>query len=380
MVRSGQCCAIAGQARYDVKRFTCGACYGEVYFDSTQCVHCGRRLGFDAATFEMLAVEPAQAEGMWESGGAGQFRFCANAELQACNWLVAPDANEAYCKACRHNATVPALDDPANLRNWQNLERAKHQLFYALLSLNLPLVTRQEAPGTGLVFEFLADQPGLDGEVERVTTGHDNGRITINIAEGDDAERERARAAMHEPYRTLIGHFRHEIGHYFWDRLVADGGNLETFRELFGDERADYGQSLERHYAEGPPEDWRDSFISAYATAHPWEDFAETWAHYLHMVDALETAFAYRLRVSAPGSAEIQPAFEPYRAHSARQLAESWVPVTIAINAINRSMGQPDLYPFVLPGPAIEKLEFIHQMVQGHQIVHGHGTVHGSQS
>jgi hypothetical protein len=91
----------------------------------------------------------------------------------------------------------------------------------------------------------------------------------------------------------LLGHFRHEVGHYFWDRLVAtDPHQLEEFRVLFGDDRQDYGEALKRHYDEGAPANWQDTYISMYATMHPWEDFAETWAHYLHIVDTLETAGA----------------------------------------------------------------------------------------
>src|SRR5690606_37751331 len=190
-------------------------------------------------------------------------RLCANAEHNACNWL-APEGEE-LCLACRHNLTIPDLTSAENRRNWQRIEDAKRHLFYSILRWRLPAPTRAEDPEGGLAFEFLSDVVRPDGTIEPVLTGHASGLITINIAEGDDVERERRRTAMDEPYRTLLGHFRHEIGHYYWDRLVRDGNRLEGFRALFGDERADYAAALKRHHEEGPPADWRDHHISAYA-------------------------------------------------------------------------------------------------------------------
>ena len=191
-------------------------------------------------------------------------------------------------------------------------------------------------------------------------TGHAGGLITLNVAEADDPERERQRKSMGEPYRTLLGHFRHEIAHYYWDRLVADSPAIEEFRRLFGDEREDYPAALQRHYAEGPPADWSEHFVTAYASAHPWEDFAETWAHYFHMVDTLETALAFGLRLrpqvaKGAGLAAVID-FDPYIAEMDR-IIDTWLPLTFAVNSINRSMGLPDLYPFVLPPPVIWKLD-----------------------
>jgi hypothetical protein len=172
---------------------------------------------------------------------------------------------------------------------------------------------------------------------------------------------------MGEPYRTLLGHFRHEIAHYYWDRLVRDGGQLERFRAVFGDETRDYGEALQQHYASGPPADWQNSYISAYAASHAWEDFAETWAHYTHIVDGLETARAFGVTIrpsaEAGGPTDVEIDFEPYAAKSAAHLVNYWVPLTVAINSVNRSMGQPDLYPFVLPPPVMAKLQFLHELV-----------------
>ena len=198
-------------------------------------------------------------------------------------------------------------------------------------------------------------------------TGHDNGLITIALTEADDVEREKMRTALHEPYRTLLGHFRHEIGHYYWDRLVDDGGRLDAFRALFGDDRADYAEALQRYYDNGAPPDWQTRFVSAYAASHPWEDFAETWAHYLHIIDTLEIAGAFEIsvhpRIARTDALDATVDFDPYRATDVHRLVDTWLPLSLALNSLNRAMGQPDLYPFVLSDPAIAKLGFVHDTV-----------------
>ena len=218
-----------------------------------------------------------------------------------------------------------------------------------------PEVTR------GIAFEFLEDTPQ-----ERVLTGHDHGLITLNIVEADDAQREAIRAQMHEPYRTLLGHFRHEIGHYYFDLLVADTHWNEPFRAMFGDERADYGQALERHYREGTPPNWSQNFITAYASSHPWEDWAETWAHYLHMVDTLDTATWCGLKLAPddPGEPTLSDT-TPVEDARFDQLMKRWFALTYALNSLNRSLGMPDGYPFTLAPAVIEKLHFVHRVVAG---------------
>lgn len=214
----------------------------------------------------------------------------------------------------------------------------------------------------------MGDPATPDPNIPKVMTGHDNGLITISLAEADDVERERRRSSLGEPYRTLLGHLRHEVGHYYWDRLVADGGRLDGFRAVFGDERADYGEALKAHYAKPPSNDWQTSFVSNYAAAHPWEDFAETWAHYLHIIDTLETARAFRLRVNpavAKGeelAAEVD--FDVYRVEGIEPVVDAWLPLAFAVNSLNRSMGHPDLYPFVLSPAAIEKLGYMQQLLR----------------
>jgi hypothetical protein len=295
-----------------------------------------------------------------------RYRFCANAEYDMCNWLVEQNQPSPYCAACRHNQTVPDLSLPENVMRWRKIEFAEHRLIYTLLKLRLPLATKAEDPD-GLAFDF--PQPGTispDGTVTPAMTGHANGLITINLAEADDPERERIRTEMGEPYRTLLGHFRHEAGHYYWDRLIADTDNLEKFREVFGDERRDYAEALKQNYEAGPPANWQQNFVSTYASCHPWEDFAETWAHYFHMVDTLETARAFGLsvrpRVAGGGELAAKFNFDPHNA-AIETIIDAWVSLTVAANAINRSMGLPDLYPFVLAPAIVTKLTFVHDCI-----------------
>ena len=340
-----------------MKRFACQNCHNDVYFDSVKCVHCGYDLGYEPQSVRMLST---RTERFADDAGR-PFRHCANAQHLACNWLLPEDDLEALCVSCRHNNIIPNLTEGTGLLLWCKLEGAKRALFYSLLRWGLPIPTKHEGPQTGLAFDFLADETLPDGTTKQHLTGHADGLITINIAEGDDAERERRRTQMGEPYRTLVGHFRHEVGHYYWDRLVRDGpdGTLQACRDLFGDDRADYAQALQRNYEVGPPQDWRERYISSYAASHPWEDFAETFAHYVHMVDGLETAAAFGIEVDRERLES-----DPYANGSADALIAAFVPVTLAINAVNRSIGQPDLYPFVVAPAVARKLAFVHELVR----------------
>jgi hypothetical protein len=350
-----------------MKLFQCQHCGQVLYFENTRCETCGRQTGFLPDKATLSAVEPDGAAWVALADPAVRYRFCANWEKQACNWLVADDGVETLCTACRHNRTIPDLSNPDHLRRWKLIEAAKRRLFHTLLRLDLPIPAPGDADAEPLVFDFLADRP--EGAGPRVMTGHDDGIITLSLTEADDADRARIRGAMGEPYRTLLGHFRHEVGHYYWDRLIRDAGREEAFRAVFGDERADYGEALQRHHDQGPPADWQQSFVSAYATMHPWEDWAESWAHYLHIVDTLETAGAFGLRtrpkVDAVPEFDAVPETDPHAAQDFGTLIEAWLPLTYAVNSLNRSMGQPDLYPFVLPPPAIAKLGFVHAVVRG---------------
>lgn len=347
-----------------MRLFRCQSCGQVLHFENTRCERCGHALGFLPAPATLSALERDGRAWRALAQPEGRFRYCANADHDACNWLVPARSSEALCRSCRHNRTVPDLAVPENLVPWRRWETAKRRLVYTLQKLQLPLPDRTQDPVRGLAFDVLADPPvGAP-----VMTGHAEGLITLALPEADDAERERRRAAMGEPYRTLLGHVRHESGHFYWERLVHDGGRLEPFRALFGDERQDYAAALARHHAEGPPADWQSNFVSAYATAHPWEDFAESWAHWLHMLDTLEMADSLRLsvnpRLDEDGTLQTDIGFDPYAAPDIASLLEHWVPLTHAVNSLNRCMGAPDLYPFVLSAPAAEKLGFVHALVR----------------
>ncbi len=353
-----------------MKLFKCQACGQAIYFENRYCGVCGHALGYLPLEGQMTAVEPDGDS--WVALGPKRppVRYCANLKPDACNWLIPANQNGDFCLACRHNRTIPNLEMDDNLAHWRKMEMAKHRLFYTLTALRLPLKNRVDDPQHGLVFDFLAEEQDSD---VKILTGHDEGEIIINLAEADDAHREQLRTQMHEPYRTLLGHFRHEVGHYFWDVLVRDAGRLDACRAVFGDESQDYGEALKRYYANGAPADWQNSYISAYATAHPWEDFAETWAHYLHIVDTLETASAFGLRIHPASTrnkalhADID--FDPHRAKSAQVLINAWLPLTFAVNSLNRSMGHSDLYPFIVSDPVVTKLQFIHELVHADQLM-----------
>ena len=363
-----------------MKIFQCQACDQPVTFEATACESCERRLGYVCGVHEVSALEPSALSAHPLMGGAQtyhayadpgpRYRSCNNALWGGCNWLVPEESPETFCTTCRHNRVVPDLTLPWNLTRWRQVEAAKHRLFYSLLRLALPLATRAQYTD-GLAFDFLVDPSESFAYGKPVLTGHINGLITVNIAEADDVERERRRILFGEHYRTLLGHFRHEIGHYFWYLLVMNGPTLMPFRALFGDESRNYVQALQEHYAFGAPAEWADSFVSAYATSHPWEDFAETFAHYLHIVDTIETASTFELHVrprlrQSPHHAPQAPTvidFDPYDTPDLDRLIEAWLPLTYAVNSLSHSMGQPALYPFKLTPAVIAKLAFVHERI-----------------
>ena len=350
-----------------MKVFHCDHCDNLVFFENFRCIRCDHPLAFlpDLGVVgsltkgeDGLLVSPLpRAKGI-------SYRFCQNyIQHNVCNWAIPSSDKNPLCLSCRLTRTIPNLSQPGNKEAWCKIEVAKRRLVYSLLSLKLPIANKQEQPEIGLAFEFLADPPGATSP--QVLTGYGNGVITLNIAEANDAERERRRHQMHEQYRTLLGHFRHEIGHYYWDRLIKSGPRLEGFRKLFGDHNNDYPQALARHYKEGAPADWQDRFISAYASSHPWEDWAETWAHYLHMTDTLEMSVTCGLALEPrrAGEPELKP--DPSivipKPSAFEAMIENWYAVTYILNNLNRGVGLPDGYPFVLSSPVIEKLRFVHE-------------------
>lgn len=346
-----------------MKTLTCGRCGQRIFFENTHCGNCGAALGFVPAELAFAAFE-IDADGAWQRVGreGPAQRPCTNYRLEnVCNWMVPAESPNALCLCCNTTHTIPELSKPENRAYWLLLEQAKRRLFYSLVALQLPAPSKNEDAEHGLSFLFLEEvQPK-----EKVLTGHDEGVITLNIAEADDARREQMRLHLHEPYRTLLGHFRHEIGHYYWDRLIAESPWIDEYRTLFGDERADYGEALKQHYA-NPVQDWPQRFVSSYASSHPWEDWAESWAHYMHMQDGLETAVAWGLRLdhAVPGGAAVEPRIVDATVSPLRPtLIEQWLPVSQFINAMDRSLGSHDSYPFVLPEAAIAKLEFVHKVI-----------------
>jgi hypothetical protein len=352
-----------------MRPFPCPNCRRLNHFEVRICPGCNATLGYDPAidAFRFLADQAT----VWRDadGAIAEVVVCANNnDYQICNWLVATGDPTRFCRACRHNRTIPDLAEPSVPERWAKIEAAKRRLFHTLIRLGLPLETKaEERPGVqGLAFDFLYDPVAEQQGHPVVLTGHEDGLITLNLIEAEDAERERMRKEMGEPYRALLGHFRHEVGHHFWSRLVEpDEAVLARFRQIFGDERINYDQALQAHYSEPGGKIWTDAYVSYYATSHPWEDFAETFAHYLHIIDVLATARGFNLSLSDfPQNAQDEVAidFDPYSARTAA-LAEAMGPLSFAMNAINRSMGQPDLYPFHLSDAIVAKLDFIGDMV-----------------
>ena len=314
-----------------MKAFRCRVCDNALHFENSVCVSCGTALGFSRAE---RAIVPVYGDGRYVDAAGLVWHVCVNLDLSGCTWLAPLEGGQ--CSACDLTRTRPADDDLIGLENLPEAERAKRHLVFELDGLGFRV--------DGLVFDLLSSV------AENVVIGHVDGVITIDLAESDAAHREKVRSKLAEPYRTMLGHFRHEVGHYFEWQLVRGDDLVDRCRELFGDESADYQEALDRHYAEGAPEGWEASYISTYATMHPFEDFAETWAHYLHICDTVETASEYGLTAGAPVS----------ELSSFRDVVTSvWVPLTVALNMINRSMGKDDLYPFVIPAPVLDKLEFV---------------------
>ena len=353
-----------------MKNFACARCRNKIYFESVNCLKCGVALGFDAEAMAMVAFEPATTAKSAASkpagtkaGGRRGLRYCANAAHGVCNWLTARDGPER-CLACQMNRTIPNLSEPGSLTAWRDLERAKKRLVYGLLRFRLPLAAaRPTAPEQGpLTFDF----------ARNAVTGHRDGVITIDVLEADAVERERQRQKFGEPYRALLGHLRHESGHFYWTVLVEAAGQLEEYRRLFGDERQDYAAALGRHHAlsqsGGARSDWQGQHVSAYASSHPWEDWAETWAHYLHLVDAVDTAEAEGMEPRAAGFSLslifAAKTTDVFRETAFPALMERWTPLAIGLNSLSRSMGHADFYPFITPPPVVDKLAFVHRSVR----------------
>ena len=345
-----------------MKLSVCEACGQLLQFEHTACRRCGAPLGFIPGSMLLTALREADGQVVPKSRPDEVWRRCVNAEATGCNWLVSEDAADPRCMACRLNRNLADMHGPGNREKRRRLECAKRRLIYALMRFGVPIASKKDGEARGLAFDLLEGSRGAP-----VMTGHANGLITVNISEADDAERERQRVALGEPYRTLLGHMRHEAGHYYWDLLVEDGGLVGASRAVFGDESESYAEALTRYYEHGPKPGWEDAHVSAYATMHPWEDFAETWTHYLHMVDTLDTGAGFGLSVSPRVGSDPRDAtvidFDPYDPPDLGSLVRAWLPLTAAVNGLNRSMGQPDLYPFDPSPNVLDKVRFVHDLL-----------------
>jgi hypothetical protein len=328
-----------------LRSYRCPRCDQLVFFENNGCLRCGSALGFDPGRLDMVAFD-----------GGGGFRRCVNEQVAGCNWLL-PDAEDnPLCVSCRLTRTRPADTDADALVAFADTEAAKRRMVFQILDLGLPLASWTQV-AEGLGYDLLSSA------TTNVVTGHEDGIITINLAESDDPHREQVRHEMGEPYRTMLGHVRHETGHYYWEILVRRAGRLDRFRELFGDERADYGEAMSRHYEQGAPAGWAEGYVSAYATMHPWEDWAETFAHYLHIRDTLQTAASVGMRIEAPEEELSAAPRENVVGVPFQAILGDWLPLTYALNAVNRSMGRDDLYPFVLSPAVVAKLTWVHQSI-----------------
>ena len=374
-----------------MKTFKCN-CTDQLilFFESSHCLACGRTVGIDDEFDQVEPYEIDEQSGLFYKAEAPEvfYKKCDNnAQYHVCNGMVnldtfipVADKDEVLCFSCRFNETVPDLSIVEHIPLWKKMETAKRRALYTLKSLSLPLNTTIQEPESGLSFDFIADRNVSDHFVspiigqDVVFTGHDCGHITINLAEADDVARSQAKIAMGERYRTLLGHFRHELGHYYFDQLIANSPKKHALcKQYFGDDELDYQQALDTHYKQGAPANWHETFISEYATMHPYEDWAETWAHYMHIIDTLETAKNFSITGSTTGNEfELDEADElrlPQSAYyfnsqtSIDAILDTWMEFSIILNSLNRSMGLADAYPFVLTQAVRTKLSFIHHAI-----------------
>ncbi|HWE66811.1 MAG TPA: putative zinc-binding metallopeptidase [Acidimicrobiales bacterium] len=346
--------------------FTCDSCGQLVFFDNSQCLRCDSPLGYIHDRRQIIALNEVGDDRFIDLGHPVRtWQRCATSELNGCNWLV-PAGSNAMCESCALTRTRPADTDADGTQQLLSGEMAKRRLIFQLAELRLPVTRRDEATSTGLAFDLLSSAS------RKVVTGHGNGIITLDLAEAEPEHREHLRLQLSEPYRTLLGHFRHEIGHYYWPILVHRRDQIDACRALFGDDREDYSKAVELHYQNSDDDDesWKREHISRYASMHPYEDWAETFAHYLHILDTLQTAESFGLRTlsreGSPGSAERTGAHptRPDGSTTFGDVINHWMELTYALNQIGRSMGHEDLYPFVLAAPVIRKMAFVDHLVQ----------------
>ena len=371
--------------------FTC-SCNNKtpLFFENTVCHSCQRVVGFSDYLQSVVALDQRGSAYYCKEDPDAAYQLCDNYKIhQACNGLLRSETGanaelSGLCFACHFNQVIPSTDEPRHVELWRKLETAKRRALYSLVKLGLPIVDRNHDPLSGLCFKFLADKEAAGHftvplpDQPPVYTGHQHGEITINIQEADEVARARQKNQVGEQYRTLLGHFRHELGHFYWEQWFRDDAGLQSFRDRFGDERQDYQAALNQHYEQGAMADWQQNYISAYASLHPWEDWAETFAHYLHMIDTLETAqgFGLQLSICKNGPEDSSAVTDTKRlalpqnpnssigTSSFPDMIDTWMSFTVMLNSINRSMGIEDAYPFVLTPAVLGKLKTVHDYVQ----------------
>jgi hypothetical protein len=306
-----------------------------VAFEQIACANCGTGLLFDPSCIDMTMLSLKTP--------------CGNRDIIGCNWCAGE--SDPYCGSCHLTRTIPNLGSTRNIMLWRRMEEAKRRLVYDLARLRLPLTSRDCAE---VAFDILSDETGP------ILTGHLSGLITLNLAEADDVERESRRVAFREPYRTLLGHFRHEIGHFYWDLLVNDTTLQAPFKLIFGDETLDYQAAINGYHGRFDRSYDRMGFISEYATSHPWEDWAETFAHFLHIVSTLDSLAGLPLSLDERAR---QTLTDPYLESDFEALLALWMPLARGLNELNRSLGMSDAYPFDI-SPAVKgKLHLVHMAI-----------------
>ena len=337
--------------------FPCSVCQQLLFFDNSTCLRCGSQLGYIPEDGRLVALCPVESAFERLDGRPGRFRHCSNRLVARCNWMVPDDHVAERCTSCRLTSVRPNDTEVDSLEAFADAEAAKRRLLHQLMGLGLPVIDRSVDPLRGVAFELLSSRG------RNVITGHDSGVITLDLSESDDAHREFVRQQLGEPYRTVLGHLRHEIGHHYWSSLVEQHGNVAAFRKLFGDERVPYEDALVRYYCQSDS-DGPHAHVSRYATMHPWEDWAETFAHYLHIDAGLATAEAIGLAVGEPAQSAGRAAWTTRDHITIGEMVQSWLGLTLALNAMARSIGQSDLYPFVLSPQVVEKLDFVHRCIR----------------
>lgn len=323
--------------------YACPACAARLFFENGRCLACGIQLVFDPLANRMLDVTA-------DTG----MTACANRESAGCNWAVSLEPvppglphHGGQCLSCRSNRTIPDLSLERNSTYWREAEAAKRWVIWGLIRLGW---FGPQDDGPPPVFDMIAEE--TSGGPVAVTMGHAGGVITLNVSEADPARLALRQAELGEPYRSVMGHLRHELAHYLHWRLIGNPDFARDFRALFGDERADYGAALTRHYSNPLPAG--DAHVSSYATAHPHEDWAETAAHVLHLLD-LADSFAATGFLTGPDDGWRQ---DIYREAAPQAVIERAADVGLGMNHVNRAMGLADVYPFVLPSGVQEKLVF----------------------